>query len=110
MQRQCSTCRKKWSYFRLERRWVLAQIYSRQDDFRSAAQAAGVSQKTAAQVFDQFYTVLRPSEEDHWSNTKPLPRGEAEATILSALYERVFLPYIQSINQAGKVKRPARGH
>ena len=104
MQRQCSTCRRKWSYVGLERRWLLAQLYSRQRDCHLAARDVGVSSKTAAQIYTRFRTVLRFSDGELWRKIHPFragapPAGLAvQAAILRTLYQELFLPRIPIIN------------
>ena len=103
LQRQCSTCRKKWSYSRLERRWRLAQLYSSQTDVHRAAQAAGCSYKTAAQAYNRFRTVLRFTDGELWRFAHPFPgqhspTGAVEVLILRAIFENVFVPRIPCLS------------
>jgi hypothetical protein len=57
-QRQCSQCRRKWSYDGLARRWILAQEYCAGSNRRQAAAAAGVDVHTAGRHYAAFEGAL----------------------------------------------------
>ena len=115
-QRQCSKCRKKWSYVRLERRWKLARLYACQIDCDQAAVDAGVSRKTAGQVYASFRTVLRFSDGDRWRHVhpfrgRPAPAGLAgKELVLEVLLETLLLPRIRAIGRAETRRLPAEGY
>lgn len=57
-QRQCSLCRRKWSYDGLSKRWLLAQEYCAGRSRRVAARAAGVDVHTAGRHYAAFERAL----------------------------------------------------
>jgi hypothetical protein len=57
-QRQCSQCRRKWSYDGLAKQWILAQEYCAGSNRRQAAAAAGVDVHSAGRHYIAFERAL----------------------------------------------------
>lgn len=57
-QRQCSHCRRKWSYEALAKQWVVAQEYCAGHTRQEAARAAKVGQHTAGRHYAAFEKAL----------------------------------------------------
>lgn len=57
-QRQCSQCRRKWSYEVLSRRWVLAGEFCKGSSRRTAAKAAGMDVHTAGRHYERFHDLV----------------------------------------------------
>ncbi|MBU3664899.1 MAG: hypothetical protein FGM15_03350 [Chthoniobacterales bacterium] len=57
-QRQCTRCRRKWSYDGLIKQWLLAQEFCAGHSRREAAVAAGVDVHTAGRHYADFQLAL----------------------------------------------------
>lgn len=78
-QRQCSLCRRKWSYEGLSKQWLLAQEYCAGRNRRVAAQVAGVDVHTAGRHYSAFERALA----GHLRRNLELGRGWKFAAIRS---------------------------